>query len=55
MREKCEIAFCREVEDVSYYGHPVCWKHWKEHCKDDSTFNLKEKLGIKEARTECKS
>lgn len=43
----CEIKNCRNVGDIIYYGHEICWKHWEEFCKKEvnikKIFNIKDK------------
>lgn len=47
----CKVKNCRRPRVMSYYQfHWCCEYHWKRHCDEDDSFNLKKEFGIKEEK-----
>ena len=45
----CQIPNCKHESAIIFYSYRVCDKHWSLHCDPNKSFDLKEKLKIKEA------
>ncbi len=45
---RCEYPRCRQENDLIYYGHAICQKHYELHCNKE--INLKEIFKISEKK-----
>ncbi len=55
MDDRCSIGGCTNPPAVTFYGYPICQKHWARY-DEDPKFDLKKILKVKEPiQTEVKS